>query len=163
MCLFSISRIDQCFNVFSKSKAFHGLSFQGKSFIITFCKPCKLFVHLWTLNKTMFRKCPMALTRGLDNSHLEVFPALDFIIGGSPLLNTTHVCVSFFSHSNNTVPDILPPQSSSHCFHIMDNAVNCYRQLKIFLNHWHQPWIKTIKVGFRDPLRFAARVLFCIA
>ena len=37
-----------CFNVFSKSKAFHGIIFQEKSFTITFCKPCKLFVNLWT-------------------------------------------------------------------------------------------------------------------
>ena len=36
-----------CFNVFSKSKAFHGTIFQEKSFTITFCKPCKLFVNLW--------------------------------------------------------------------------------------------------------------------
>ena len=35
-----------CFTVFSKSKAFHGLIFQEKSFTITFCKPCKLFVNL---------------------------------------------------------------------------------------------------------------------
>ena len=40
--LFSISRIDNCFNVFTKSKAFHGIIFQGKSFTITFCKPCKV-------------------------------------------------------------------------------------------------------------------------
>ena len=39
----SMSRIDNCFNVISKSKAFHGLIFA-----ITFCKPCKLFVNLWT-------------------------------------------------------------------------------------------------------------------
>ena len=39
--LFSKSRINNCFNVFSKSKAFHGIIFQGKSFTITFCKPCK--------------------------------------------------------------------------------------------------------------------------
>ena len=37
-----------CFTVFSESKAFHGLIFQEKSFTITFCKPCKLFVNLWT-------------------------------------------------------------------------------------------------------------------
>ena len=37
-----------CFNVFSKSKAFHGIIFQEKSFTITFCKP-KLFANLWTL------------------------------------------------------------------------------------------------------------------
>ena len=35
-----------CFTVFTKSKAFHGLIFQEKSFTITFCKPCKLFVNL---------------------------------------------------------------------------------------------------------------------
>ena len=39
-----------CFNVFSKSKAFHGIIFQDKSFTITFCKPCNLFVNLWTFN-----------------------------------------------------------------------------------------------------------------
>ena len=39
-----------CFTVFSKSKAFHGLIFQEKSFTITFCKPCKLFVNLWTFS-----------------------------------------------------------------------------------------------------------------
>ena len=44
-----ISRNDH-FNVFSKSKACHGIIFQGKSFTITFCKPCKLFVNLWTFN-----------------------------------------------------------------------------------------------------------------
>ena len=44
------------FYVFSKSKAFHGIIFQEKSFTITFCKPCKLFVNL-------HRKFPMALSR----------------------------------------------------------------------------------------------------
>ena len=39
-----------CFNVFSKSEAFHGTIFQEKSFNITFCKPCKLFVNLWTFS-----------------------------------------------------------------------------------------------------------------
>ena len=48
--LFSISRIYNCFNVFSKSKALHGIIFQGKSFTTAFCKPCKLFVNLWTFN-----------------------------------------------------------------------------------------------------------------
>ena len=44
-----MSRIDHCFNVFSsKSKAFHEIIFQEKYFTITFCKPCKLFVNLWT-------------------------------------------------------------------------------------------------------------------
>ena len=38
-----------CFNVFSKSKALHGIIFQEKSFTMTFCKPCKLFVNLWTV------------------------------------------------------------------------------------------------------------------
>ena len=38
-----------CFDVFSKSKAFRGIIFQEKSFTIAFCKPCKLFVNLWTL------------------------------------------------------------------------------------------------------------------
>ena len=61
--VFSISRIDNCFNVFSKSEAFHGIIFQGKSFTITFCKPCKLFVNLWTYNFCSVRKCPMALNR----------------------------------------------------------------------------------------------------
>ena len=45
---FSLTRIDNCFNVFSKSKAFHGIIFQEKPFTITFCKPCKLVVKLWT-------------------------------------------------------------------------------------------------------------------
>ena len=48
--LFSIPRTDICFNVFSKSKAFHGIIFQGKSFTFTFCNPCNLFVNLWTFN-----------------------------------------------------------------------------------------------------------------
>ena len=48
--LFSIPRIVDCFNVFSKSKAFHGIIFQGKCFTFTFCKPCNLFVNLWTFN-----------------------------------------------------------------------------------------------------------------
>ena len=43
-----------CFNVFSKSKALHGIVFQEQSFIITFCKPSKLF--------SLYRKCIMALT-----------------------------------------------------------------------------------------------------
>ena len=47
--LFSLSRIYNCFNIFTKSKAFHGIIFQEKSFTITLCKPCKLFVNLWTL------------------------------------------------------------------------------------------------------------------
>ena len=58
----SISRIDNCFNVFSKSKAFHGIIFQEKSFTITFCKPCKLFVNLLFI--FLFRKCPMASMNG---------------------------------------------------------------------------------------------------
>ena len=37
-----------CFNVFSKSEAYHWIIFQEKSFTITFCKPCELFVNLWT-------------------------------------------------------------------------------------------------------------------
>ena len=36
------------FNVFAKSRVFHGIIFRKKSFTITFCKPCKLFVNLWT-------------------------------------------------------------------------------------------------------------------
>ena len=42
--------MDNCFIVFSESKAFHGIIFEGKSFTITFCKPCNLFVNLWTSN-----------------------------------------------------------------------------------------------------------------
>ena len=53
-----------CFNVFSKSKAFHGI-FQEKSFTITFCKPCKLFVNLcFFLLFFLYRKCIMALNKG---------------------------------------------------------------------------------------------------
>ena len=44
-----LTRIDNYFNVFSKTKAFHGIIFKEKSFTITFsCKPCKLVVNLWT-------------------------------------------------------------------------------------------------------------------
>ena len=50
-----------CF-IFSKSKAFHGIIFQEKSFTITCCKPCKIFVNLWTFIIFLFRNCPMALS-----------------------------------------------------------------------------------------------------
>ena len=44
-----------CFNVFSKSKAFHGIIIQEKSFTIT-------FVNLWTFFFLfLYRKCVMAL------------------------------------------------------------------------------------------------------
>ena len=60
-----------CFAVFSKSKAFHGILHQEKTFTITFCKPCKLFVNLWTFF-FLFRKCPMALRTCSIYTHQEL-------------------------------------------------------------------------------------------
>ena len=46
ICYSRYREFPNCFNVFCK--AFHGIIFQGQYVTITFCKPCKLFVNLWT-------------------------------------------------------------------------------------------------------------------
>ena len=60
--LFLISRIDNCFNVFSKSKAFQGIIFQGKLKPIPSVNPPVSYLQICILLIfALFRKCPMAL------------------------------------------------------------------------------------------------------
>ena len=71
-----MTRIYNCFNVFSKSKAFHGKILQEKSFTITFFKPCrpKLFVNL----QTFFFSAPK-LYNGFKVKHSPVKAEVDIM------------------------------------------------------------------------------------
>ena len=64
--------MDNCVNVFSKSKAFHGIIFQKKTFTINFCKPSKLFVNLGTFFFFLYRKCIMALITMVEINLSEI-------------------------------------------------------------------------------------------
>ena len=103
--LFSISS-DNCLNVFSKSKAIHGIILQGKSFTIPFCKPCTvsyLYKICRLLIFALFTECPMALKLSVFKTVVDRWTFYDQFPRNTTKLSPHNACIAFLLSFNQWI------------------------------------------------------------